>query len=170
MAVNRSKQCGNTFYGYNVEDVIRIGEPGPRGKPSTVPGPPGKKGDQGDQGPAGPDPGLTTVVAGTTIHGRRVIRLADAGLAYHPDIMDNTHVLQVLGISIEAASTGNSFPVRTSGPMSDVSWNWSPGYVYCDDQGVLTQSVPASGWLQRVARVINPNTLNIDIDSPFIRS
>lgn len=173
MASGPKKFCRDepTFYGYRPEDVIRVGgdkgRPGQQGKPGlTVKG---DKGDKGDAGPPGSDLSVMDVQAGETIHGRRVIRMVD-GLAYHPDQQNNEHVLQILGIALAASVAGASFPVRTSGPMYDAGWNWDPGYVYCGMDGVLTQSPPSTGWLQRVGRVINPTMFNVDIDTPFIRN
>ena len=162
---------GDSFYGYDPVDVVRVGQEGRagvKGTPGAV-GPRGPKGDQGEQGPPGSDLSVMDVQAGETIHGRRVIRMVD-GLAYHPDLLNNEHALQVLGIALAASVTGASFPVRTSGPVYDAGWNWDPGYVYCSTDGVLTQSPPSTGWLQRVGRVINPTTFNVDIDTPFIRN
>lgn len=51
----RSKPCGDKIYGYDVSDVVRIGEqgrPGTKG-PKGDPGQPGSKGPQGDQGNIG---------------------------------------------------------------------------------------------------------------------
>lgn len=155
------------FYGYRPQDVIRIGEPGKQGKP----GPSGKgvKGDKGDRGPPGSDGGIVVVTAGSVIHGRRVIRIEN-GFAHAPDLLNNSHASQVLGISIQAAMEGNPFSVCVSGPMNYSSWSWNPGYIYCNSDGVLTQDPPATGWLQRVARVISPNNIIVDIDTPFIRT
>ena len=166
-----ARQCKNRIYGYDPKDVIRIGDEGRRGSPgkSGPPGKPGNKGDKGDTGPPGPDLTLITVVAGSTIHGRRVVRMLN-GQAHHPDILNDNQVTHVLGISVEAATMGHPFLVRVSGPLSDNSWNWVDGYVYCDQNGVLTQSIPPVGWLQRVARVINPTTIQVDLDTPFIRT
>ena len=146
------------------------GDPGKRGEPGkSIKGDKGDPGQKGDKGDPGIEGGALIVTAGDTIHGRRVVRMFN-GLAFHPDISDNSQVLQVLGISEEAAANGDLFPVRTSGRMVNSSWGWNPGYVYCGVDGVLTQSVPPTGWLQRVARVIDPTTINVDIDTPFIRT
>ena len=85
-----SGHCKDTIYGYDPKDVIRIGDkgrPGRPGKPGN-PGRPGNKGDKGDTGPPGPDVSLIEAVAGTAIHGRRVIRMFN-GQAHHPDILND---------------------------------------------------------------------------------
>ncbi len=162
------RKCAESIYGYNPEDVIRIGEPGRPGR-SGPQGPPGRKGDPGSQGPPGPDVGLVVVTAGEIIHGRRVVRMEE-GFAFHPDLLENTHAQQVFGIATEAASAAGQFPVRVAGPMHSSSWSWLPGYVFCGTDGVLTQNPPPTGWLQRVARVIDSTNIIVDIDTPFIRT
>ncbi|MEO5499011.1 MAG: hypothetical protein ABIR46_00760 [Candidatus Saccharimonadales bacterium] len=154
----------DSFYGYNPDDVIRVG--GPAGK--STPGTPGVKGDKGDQGLPGIDGGMVVVTAGSVIHGRRVVRVSD-GLAFHPDILNNQHASEILGISMQAGSLYEVLPIRVNGPVSDSSWFWVPGYVFCGADGVLTQTPGSTGWLQRVGRVINATTISIDIDTPLIR-
>lgn len=159
----------DSFYGYDPKDVIHVpGDRGGRGLPG-VKGDKGDRGQRGLRGETGPEGGLVEAIAGDTIHGRRVVRSLD-GFLYHPNIDDDSQALQVLGISEEAASSGAVVPVRTSGRMQNGSWNWDPGYIYCGADGVLTQSIPPTGWLQRVARVINSTTISVDIDTPFIRT
>lgn len=166
-----SSHCKDTIYGYNPKDVIRIGDKGRPGRPGKPgdPGRPGNKGDKGDTGPPGPDVSLIEAVAGTAIHGRRVIRMFN-GQAHHPDILNNNQATHVVGISMEAVAIGHPFMVRSSGSMTNSSWNWVDGFVYCGQNGVLTQSPGSLGWLQRVARVINPTTIFVDLDTPFIRT
>lgn len=164
-------RCKDSIYGYSPEDVIRVGEPGRpgnKGNPGDK-GEKGDKGDQGDQGPPGPDISLIEVTAGDTIHARRVVRMFD-GLGFHPNVNNNNHVRQLIGIAIQAAVDGYPFLVRAEGPLQYSSWNWSPGYVFCGNDGVLTQDIPPTGWIQRVARVITPTLIIVDLDSPLIRT
>lgn len=124
-------------------------------------------------GPAGP-PGETEgatflAVAGETIHGRRIVRIAN-DLIYHPLMAVPAHAGQCIGLALQSGSTGAELLVRTSGQHADPGWNWLPGPVWCSDQGVLTQGPVSSGWLLKVGVAVNATTLNIDIDDPIIRS
>jgi hypothetical protein len=142
--------------------------------PTGAPGRPGDDGAPGPQGPAGP-PGVTegttfNIEAATVIHARRVVCVGALG-AFHPDLDDPVDATQVAGIAVTAASTpGDEISVRTSGPMVDAGWAWTPGYVYCGADGVLTQSLPAAGWVQRVGRVTGPTSFEVDIDTPIVRT
>lgn len=108
--------------------------------------------------------------SGAVIHARRAVR-AENGQILHPDTSDNTHAYQVVGVATTAAAvSGQDVIVRTHGTIEEATWTWTPGYIYCDDDGVLTQTIPATGWLLRVARAISPTVIDVDIDTPYIRS
>lgn len=144
---------------------VKVIDRGPAGPPGAD-GPPGEDGEPGMPGP----PGSTSfeVPAGETIHSLRVVRVENGAL-YHPDVNNNDHAEQVVGISLQSGSPGDDVLVQFTDKVSEGSWNWSPGYVYCADDGVLTQSPAATGWLLAVARVIDPTTITIDVDTAFYR-
>lgn len=127
----------------------------------------GAKGDKGDPGDAGSG-GLLVYPAGETIHGRRAVRVA-GGLLFHPDTAVNAHATQVVGIATQSGSPSASVTVRTAGTITEASWAWSPGAVWCGADGVLTQS-PATGWLLQIGRAIDATTIDVDVDTPFFRS
>lgn len=126
------------------------------------------------KGPKG-DPGETegatfNAAAAGPLHGRRVVCAGPGGL-FHPDTAVAAHASQVVGLSVSSASgAGQVVQVRAGGHMEDSTWAWAPGYVFCGADGVLQQAPPPTGWVQRVARVISPTTLAVDIDTPIIRS
>jgi hypothetical protein len=73
---------------------------------------------------------------------------------------------QVIGITETAALPGNSVAIRTSGLITDGSWNWLKGTVYLGANGSLTQSVPTGGAIiVHVAKALTATTIQIDIDS-----
>lgn len=124
-------------------------------------GPRGPKGEPGD--------GTITLPAGATIHGLRAVR-ASSGQLYHPDIEEPDHAEQVVGIAMQSGNTGTSLQVRAAGRMTEPSWTWGAGAVYCGADGVLTQTPPAAGWILKVGTSLNATTLLVDIDNPFFRS
>lgn len=132
--------------------------------------------EQGTRGPAGP-PGpaggsespVFIALAGETMHGGRAARLAN-GVAYHPDTSEPSHAQGVAGITVHAAEEGSPIQIRAFGPMIDPAWSWVPGFVYCADAGVLTQSPASAGWLLPVARVRDSRTLDVAIGYPVMRS
>ncbi len=127
----------------------------------------GLKGDKGDPGDAGSG-GLLIYPAGETIHGLRAVRLA-GGLLFHPDTAIVAHAGQVVGIATQSGAVAGSVIVRAAGTITEAAWSWSPGPVWVGSDGVLTQS-PAAGWLLQVGRAVSATTIDVDVDTPFIRS
>lgn len=131
----------------------------------------GFSGQRGLQGPKG-DPGGSGVLArpvGAVVQGLRVVR-ALAGVIYPVDQADDTHASQVIGLALQSVTViGSDVNVQLSGPVTDSSWNWSPGFLFCGADGALTQASPDTGWLLQVARVISADTIDIDLSYPIYR-
>lgn len=123
----------------------------------------------GPMGPPGETEGATFLaIAGETIFGHRAVRVAN-GIGYHPDLAAAAHAGEVCGVAVQSSSAGASFLVRTSGPIVEPSWAWGPGFVWCGDNGVLTQTPISTGWLLVVGRAIAPTILFVDTDTPVMR-
>jgi len=123
----------------------------------------------GVQGPPGETEGATkNLVAGETIFGHRVVRVNGSAI-YHPNISIDTHADQVVGIATQSGSTGNLVSVRTKGTLTEPSWTWAPGFVWCGSSGALTQSPSATGWLMVVGRVLSPTSIDVDIEPAIHR-
>jgi hypothetical protein len=107
----------------------------------------------------------TTLVASTSLSALRCITTDSSGLAKYatPDSLANA---VVIGISTTAASTGQNITIKTSGQITDASWNWTKGAIYLGANGVLTQTAPTGGSIVvHVAKAITATTLIIDIDT-----
>ncbi len=107
----------------------------------------------------------TTLVASTSLSALRCITTDSSGLAKYatPDSLANA---VVIGISITSASTGQNITIKTSGQITDASWNWTKGAIYLGDNGSLTQTAPTGGSIVvHVAKAITATTLIIDIDT-----
>lgn len=135
--------------------VVVAGFPGPRG----VPGPKG-------------DPGGTGVLArpiGAVVQGLRIVRSL-AGVIYPVDLADESHAGQVIGLALQSVTViGTDVNVQLAGPVTDSSWAWAPGFIYCGADGALTQDPPADGWLLQVGRVIAADTIDLDLSEPIFR-
>lgn len=127
-------------------------------------GPPGPPGPAGPPGPVGGS--AIEMVAITTIHGLRAVR-AVGGQISHPDTDEPDHAEQVIGVALQSGT--GVIQVQVSGLLTEGSWTWAPALVYCGDDGVLTQSPAATGWLLAVGRAIAADTIEIDIDTVFYR-
>jgi hypothetical protein len=107
----------------------------------------------------------TSLTAGMSISALRCITTDGSGLAKYatPDSLANA---VVIGISTTAANTGENITIKTSGQLSDASWNWTKGAIYLGANGVLTQTAPSGGSIiVHVAKAITSTTLIIDIDT-----
>ncbi len=107
----------------------------------------------------------TTLVASTSLSALRCITTDSSGLAKYatPDSLANS---VVIGISTTAASTGQNITIKTSGQITDASWNWTKGAIYLSANGSLTQTAPTGGdIIVHVAKAITATTLIIDIDT-----
>ena len=115
------------------------------------------------------DLGSVTLQAADTIHGRRAV-CADSGQCYHPDLSVPVDALRIVGVTTQAGTTGTDVIVQVSGRMTNATWAWVAGPVYSDDEGVLTQTAPATGWIVQVGRAIDATTIEIDVLLTLLRS
>lgn len=147
----------------NVHDVVIDATPAPVVEVAAT-------GLRGPPGPPGQTDGLAwDAPAGETLHGRRIVR-AVGGALFAPSLAVVAHAEQCIGLVTQAGSAGALLRVRTAGRYTDPAWSWSPGAIYCGDEGVLTQTPPAVGWVLKVATAVDATTIDIDIDNPFYRS
>lgn len=125
-------------------------------------------GEPGPPGPPGPPTLPLVLVAAEIIHGRRAVR-AVSGQAYHPRILVDDDAEEVVGIALNSSDIGGSVQVRTVGTVTEQSWSWAPGYVYCGEEGILTQSPAHMGWLLAIGKAVNATTIDVDVDTAFFR-
>jgi hypothetical protein len=107
----------------------------------------------------------TSLVAGESISALRCITTDGNGQAVYatPDTLANA---VVIGISTTAGSSGDTITVKTTGELSDASWNWTKGAIYLGANGVLTQTAPSGGSIVvHVAKAITATKILIDIDT-----
>lgn len=130
----------------------------------------GSQGPPGAQGKPGPAGGTSlTLAAGETIFGLRAVQ-AQGGTVYNADTSDTDLIFgSVAGIALQSVVLGEEVEVQVAGELTEPSWNWAPGYVYCGPDGSLTQSTGGTGWLLIVGRVVDPTTIIVDIGQLFIR-
>lgn len=121
---------------------------------------------QGPQGPRGDAGGEIRLTAVGALSALRVIRVAD-GIPTYADSGTPEHGDTIVGISTTSAgSSGGEISVRMSGQMSDASWAWAPGPIFCGPNGVLTQTVPNTGFVCQVAVAQDATTIVVGIQTP----
>lgn len=132
---------------------------------------PGLQGPQGIPGPPGSSGAAATVQLpiGVVITGLKIVRSV-LGVIYPVDTSLPDHAEDVIGLALQSVTVvGNDVTVQTAGPVTDSSWNWSSGTIWCGPDGTLTQSPSATGWLMEVGRVVNSTTIQLDIEPPIYR-
>ena len=112
---------------------------------------------------------IITLEAASTIHNNRAV-VADLDTIYHPSLSSATDGRIIVGISRQSGSTSDPVMVQTSGPLTNGGWSWASGPVYVDDDGVLTQTAPSTGWIVCVGTAIATDTIDIKVSRPIIRS
>jgi hypothetical protein len=123
----------------------------------------GLVGPQGPQGVAGPAGGAAlAITAGENLGGHRAV-ITTNGLAYYADNTDATHVNRVIGITSGAVSAGGSASVITLGDITGLSGLTPDEAIYLSAAGVLTQTVPASGFIQQIGTAIAIDRMAVNI-------
>lgn len=141
-----------------------------------VQGPPGAPGEPGQ--PGQPSESTILVRSGELIPAHRVVFVKQVDL---PVPLTDARVLKdipqhkyfanrAIGISITSASAPDFVSVRTFGPLSDISLNYlTPGAVYCNPEGMLTNSISDGTFILQVGIVLDYNgNLFINIKQPIL--
>lgn len=126
----------------------------------------------GEVGPAGANgadgsvlAAQLTKTAGVSLGGHRAVVPDAVGGVVYADSSTLAHRDKVLGITTGAASAGADATVQTYGELTEPSWNWAlDDPVFLGLTGLLTQTPPSSGFVQRVGFPTAATKLFIDID------
>jgi hypothetical protein len=124
---------------------------------------------QGPPGPPGRDGSAVgvTAVSSIAISGHRVVLVPATDVQYASND-DPTHVNKVLGLTNNAAAAGDDIEVVTAGEVIEPSWNWTPGPVYLGLNGLLTQTVPTSGFIKQVGIAMTATRLLVAFWPPIM--
>jgi len=112
--------------------------------------------------------GTTTPVsiypmAARDLSAHRVVVLTPSGVDY-PNLAAMESGDAVLGITTGAVASGASAAYQFEGALSDPSWAWTVGPLFCGASGVLTQAPPTSGlWLRQVGSAIGATMIEINL-------
>jgi len=126
-------------------------------------------GVQGPPGPQGPAGGTAiTATAAQALGGHRAVVLNASGAADYADCTLPAHMGRFAGITAGAASAGQSATIINAGPLTEPSWAWTPDApVYLASSGLITQTPPATGFLQIIGMTLSATTLFISPREPL---
>jgi len=137
---------------------------------SVTEGPAGADGATGPQGPQGPAgaSGSITLVAGETLSALKFVYVAADGFAYRGSSTSYT-TSQVIGITITAASVGNSVTVATFGEVVDGSFSFGVSNpIFLTTLGSFSTTPPASGHVVKLGHGLDNGKIFVDIDETII--
>lgn len=123
------------------------------------------QGPQGIQGPIGPI-GNSTVAytAPINLGGNRVVT---SSITY----ADNTNLLtagKAIGITTSAATINTTVNIQIIGELNGFSGLVSDSPVYLSTLGTVTQTLPLSGYVQKIGMATSSTTLLINISEPIV--
>jgi hypothetical protein len=107
--------------------------------------------------PAGEDLGQGKIVA---VSGNTFV-LADN------DVI--AHVNAIVGITLSATLTGNTAQVLQIGKVTNNTWSWTPDQpLFVGSNGDMTQTPPATGFVQVVGVAVTATEINFEIKTPVV--
>lgn len=122
-----------------------------------------KQGPVGPQGEVGPDGGSTFPrPAGDTISALRVVYELE-GEVFVLDSQDDDHIDLLFGVTLTAATQGNTINIQRYGVLEDASWSWTPGPIWLGAAGVLTQIPPTVGYDVLIGSATSANSVILNI-------
>lgn len=137
-------------------DLVEVAEQGPAGAPG-IPGPAGGA--------------SMSFTATTPIGGHRVLALDASGAVIYADNSTLAHAANLIGLSLNAASSGGAISVLRGGEVIEPTWTWTPLLpVYLGINGLLTQTAPVfpAAFSLIVGFPIAPDTLFFAVREPII--
>lgn len=106
--------------------------------------------------------------AARPLSGHRVLKITPNGADYASSAVVSD-AASVIGISVDAADTGQPIRVQTDGELSEPSWTWTVGQlIYNGVDGVLTQESTSSGYSLVVGVAIETTTILISMKQPIV--
>lgn len=121
-------------------------------------------GQRGEPGPAGV--ASLTATAATPLAGHKVVALTKDGFM-HASADNINHILAVVGLTESSFSQGSAATAKSSGNISLVGWNWSPGPVLLGLDGALTQTIPPTAEFVQAVGFGDGDTITINILQPY---
>jgi hypothetical protein len=74
----------------------------------------------------------------------------------------------IVGVATVAGTLGATITIQTAGPLTDFSFNFVEGQIWCGADGSMTQTPPTSGFTQVVGTSEGTHTIQIDVQQPYL--
>jgi hypothetical protein len=126
-------------------------------------------GTQGPPGIPGDSINYVHMVAGQNLSGHRAVYTNNAGKLEYADKDIAISADRLVGITTGAANTDSIAEVQIVGLLEEPSWNWDiSGLIYIGSSGILTQSIPSSGYYYSIAFPVTPTKIFINKQPPIV--
>ena len=123
----------------------------------------GAKGDKGDKGDTGTI-GITTGVAGQSINAYRLVTTDVMGKVVVASSAEESHIGRILGVSLNAASVGQTVQITTFGDVTNTAWTFTPtAALYVGIDGLVTQDAETGVFYQQIGFAREATRVAIDI-------
>lgn len=107
---------------------------------------------------------IITTVAETDLGGLRLVANGTQfGKVVYANNTDQTHKLNIVGVTQRAVLADEGVPVVTEGYMQDPSWNWARGPLYVGLNGIMTQTPPIAGFIKIVGTAVDTDKIQIHL-------
>lgn len=129
-------------------------------------GPAGPTGGPGPQGPAG-DGSTFNKTADINLSGHRAVRAVSADRVSYVSSDDVAQMGMAIAITTGSALADATVNLRAYGEIAEPSWAWVAGPVFLGVNGVLTQTVPSTGYVQRIGIALSSTKMQVAIAPPI---
>lgn len=135
----------------------------------VVAGTQGARGPVGPVGPVGPAGGAGfTRTAGETLGAHRAVFTVD-GNVYYCDHTVEQSVLLYLGLTLNSAVLNEPVTVLRAGELEDPSFTFTAGPIYMGLDGMLTQTIPETGYAFQLGYAESATKIVLDPQIPVQR-
>ncbi len=117
-------------------------------------------------------PSTREFIAAEQVGDGRVVTTNSQGEVYHADNTNPAHAGRMFGLTLGSAAAGSMVKVFFAGLLEDSSWQWNPNkpQLFLSTNGVLTQTIPTTGFSCVVGYCVSATKLFVDIQPPTILS
>jgi hypothetical protein len=125
----------------------------------------------GGPGPAGQPGGTVQRVTAAALSGHRVVTPLNDGSVNYADATNPAHLSRPVWLTTSAWGSGVTATLISDGPITEPTWNWTPGQpIYLGANGVLTQTeAPGAVFVLIVAEVIDATTISFRPQVPIVK-
>lgn len=125
----------------------------------------------GGQGPAGQPGGSVQRITAAVLSGHRVVAPLDDGTVGYADATNLSQLSRPMWLTTAAWNQGDLATLVSDGPVTEPSWNWTPGTpIYLGSNGQLSQTeAPDAAFTLIVAEVIDATTISFRPQVPIVK-